>query len=72
MKKTGLVTGMFLAGLIGMGAYTLMNKNTKGKADKLINNLLDKANTMSSISMNKQRNNPLFIFFKIYYVIFGI
>ncbi len=46
MKK--MATGMIMAGLIGLGAYTLMNKNTKQKADKLINNMLDKANTMTS------------------------
>ncbi len=45
MKKMGC---LFMAGLIGLGAYTLMNKNTKNKADKLLNNLLDKANNMSN------------------------
>jgi len=48
MKKTGIICGMLVAGLIGVGTYALMNKQTKGKADKLINNLLDKANTMTS------------------------
>jgi hypothetical protein len=43
MKKVGIITGMALAGLIGLGTYTLLNKNTKPKADKLINNMLDKA-----------------------------
>ncbi len=53
MKKIEVVSGLLMAGLIGVGAYTLMNKNTKGKADRLINNLLDKANSMSSNNMNK-------------------
>lgn len=52
MKKTGIVCGMMMAGLIGMGTYILMNKQTKGKADKLINNLLDKANDMTNDMMN--------------------
>lgn len=37
-----------MAGAIGLGAYVLMNKNTKNKADKLLNNILDKANTMTT------------------------
>mgnify|MGYP003571286287 CR=1 FL=1 len=47
MKKMGLIAGLSMAGLIGLGTYTLINKNTKNKADKLINNLLDKANDMT-------------------------
>lgn len=43
---------MMMAGLIGIGTYVLMNKQTKGKADKLINNLLDKANDMTNDMMN--------------------
>lgn len=39
-----IITSVALAGMIGLGTYTLMNKNTKAKADKLINNMLDKAN----------------------------
>lgn len=39
---------MAMAGLIGVGTYVLVNKQTKGKADKLINNILDKANTMTN------------------------
>jgi len=52
MKKMGIICGMVMAGLIGIGTYTLMNKQTKGKADKLINNILDKANDMT-MNMNK-------------------
>ena len=52
MKKTGLVCGMIVAGMIGAGTYILVNKQTKGKADKLINNLLDKANTMTNNMMD--------------------
>jgi len=48
LKKTGFICGMLAASLVGMGTYILMNKQTKGKADKLINNLLDKANTMTN------------------------
>lgn len=53
MKKMELIGCMAMAGIIGIGAYTLMNKNTKAKADKLINNFLDKANNMSNNMMNK-------------------
>lgn len=56
MKKMGIAAMMVSAGLIGIGAYAVMNKNTKNKADKLINNLLDKANDMTS-SSNKSSNN---------------
>ncbi len=48
MKKINVVSGMLVAGLIGLGAYTLANRNTKNKADKLINNVLDKANDMTN------------------------
>ena len=44
MKKMNMMTSIALAGMIGMGTYILMNKNTKAKADKLINNMLEKAN----------------------------
>lgn len=36
--------GVLSAGLVGMATYTLMNKNTKKSADRLINNALDKVN----------------------------
>ena len=52
MKKMGIVTGMAMAGLVGLGAYTLANKSTKNKADKLINSFLDKANDATSNMMN--------------------
>lgn len=48
MKKMSFIAGMTTAGLIGLCTYTLMNKSTKGKADKLINNMLSKANHMTS------------------------
>ena len=48
MKKMGLVAGMSIAGLIGFGTYILTNKETKPKANKLINNVLDKANDMTN------------------------
>ena len=44
MKKMNMMTSIALAGMIGIGTYILMNKNTKAKADKLINNMLEKAN----------------------------
>lgn len=44
MKKMNMVASIAMAGMIGMGTYILMNKNTKAKADKLINNMLEKAN----------------------------
>ena len=53
MKKIEAIGCMAMASMIGLGVYTLMNKNTKGKADKLINNFLDKANDMSNNMMNK-------------------
>lgn len=48
MKKMNMVTSIALAGMIGMGTYILMNKNTKDKADQLINNMLDKANACTN------------------------
>lgn len=39
-----MVTSLALAGMMGLTTYVLMNKGTKAKADKLINNMLDKAN----------------------------
>ncbi len=48
MKKMEILACAVVSGMIGLGAYTLMNKSTKNKADKLINNLLDKANDMSN------------------------
>ncbi len=47
MKKTSIILGIAGAGIIGMGTYIFMNKKTKKKADALINNLLDKADTMT-------------------------
>ena len=52
MKKMEMISCIAMAGLVGLGAYTLMNKKTKDKADKLINTMLDKANNMSN-NMNK-------------------
>ena len=52
MKKMGLIAGMTMAGIIGLGTYVLVNKNTKAKADKLINNVLDKANMMTNEMMD--------------------
>ena len=37
--------GMMSMAGIGIAAYTVMNKNTKSKADKMINNVLDKVNS---------------------------
>jgi len=48
MKKMNMVMSIALSGMIGMGAYVLMNKNTKRKADMLINNMLDKADKCTS------------------------
>ena len=52
MKKMGFLAGMTAASLVGLGTYVLVNKNTKNKADKLINNFLDKANDMTNNMMN--------------------
>ncbi len=48
-----MIACTLMAASIGLGAYTLMNKNTKNKADKLLNNILDKANAMT----NNMNNN---------------
>ncbi len=47
MKKMEMMACMAMASMIGVGTYVLMNKNTKDKADKLLNNILDKANDMT-------------------------
>ena len=52
MNKMGFIAGMVSASLIGITTYALVNKNTKNKADKLINNFLDKANDMTNDMMN--------------------
>ncbi len=48
MKKMGIAMSMMMAASVGLGTYILLNKETKSKADKLINNMLDKANTMTN------------------------
>ena len=53
MKKMEMLACAMFIGAASLGAYTLMNKSTKNKADKLINNLLDKATDMSNNMMNK-------------------
>lgn len=47
LKKLEMLGCMMMASAIGVGTYVLMNKNTKAKADKLLNNILDKANEMT-------------------------
>ena len=51
MKKMGIVAGMSMACLVGLGTYILVNKNTKNTADRLINNMLDRANDAASNMM---------------------
>ena len=48
MKKMEMLACMAMAGMIGIGTYAFMNKSTKNKADKLLNNILDKANDMTN------------------------
>ncbi len=48
MKKMEMTLCLMTAGFVGLGTYVLLNKNTKNKADKLINNMLDKANDMTN------------------------
>ncbi len=48
MKKMEMMACALFIGMGALGAYTLINKNTKNKADKLLNNLLDKANNMTN------------------------
>ncbi len=52
MKKMEMLACMGMASMIGVGTYILMNKNTKAKADKLLNNILDKANNITSNQNN--------------------
>ncbi len=52
MKKMEMFACMAMASMIGVGTYVLMNKNTKDKADKLINNMLDKANNLATSKKN--------------------
>ena len=44
MKKMNMISYALFFSMVGMTSYVLMNKNTKEKADRLINNMLDKAN----------------------------
>ena len=46
MKKTMGIVGLTILGTAGLTAYVLMNKSTKRNADKLINSMLDEANSM--------------------------
>ena len=46
MKKTMGIVGLTMLGTAGLTAYVLTNKNTKAKADRLINTMLDEANCM--------------------------
>ena len=48
MRKMHVITGLAVAGLMGLGTYILVNKKTRKKADRLINNVLDKASIMTS------------------------
>lgn len=44
MKKMNTLACLVFSSMVGMTTYVLLNKNTKQKADKLINTMLDKAN----------------------------
>ncbi len=44
MKKSGILLGMLVGSGLCVGGYALVSKRTKKNADKLINNILDKAN----------------------------
>ncbi len=46
MKKMMMATTIGLACGAGLTAYLLTNKNTKKNADKLLNTMMDNANTM--------------------------
>ncbi len=48
MKKMETTLCLMAAAGVGLGTYILLNKSTKNKADKLINNMLDKANDMTN------------------------
>ena len=42
MKKIGYLGLMMAAGAMGLMTYSLMNKKTKGNANKLVNDMLYK------------------------------
>ena len=44
-KMVCCVTSVALAGMAGLAAYALMNKDTKKKADELLNTVMDDATT---------------------------
>ena len=46
LKKTMGIVGLTMLGTAGLTAYVLMNKSTKRNADKLINSMLDEANSI--------------------------
>ena len=46
MKKTMGIIGLTMLTTAGLTTYIIMNKNTKKNADKLINSVLDEANSM--------------------------
>lgn len=46
MKKMACcITTMAVASMAGLAAYALMNKDTKKNADKLLNTMMEDANT---------------------------
>ena len=42
-KMVCCVTSVMVAGMAGLAAYALMNKDTKKKADELLNTMMDDA-----------------------------
>lgn len=52
MKKSTMLMSAAALGMLGLGAYIFINKKTKKKADKLINNVLDKADSYTKNMTN--------------------
>ncbi len=44
-KMTMFVGGMVSAGILGAGAYVMMNKKTRKKTEKFLNNVFDEMDT---------------------------
>ena len=44
-KMTAFVSGMVSAGVIGAGAYVMMNKKARKKTEKFINNVFEEMDT---------------------------
>lgn len=46
MKRMGFMAGMLTAGVVGLTAYVLTNKETSKKANKVLNDMLTETDKM--------------------------